>query len=128
MRAVVRAAAQLRGRLGQDREAGDAGEVGERLAQLRVELAAGDDHPGDRIADVAGHLLQQEGRGLQVDPRHRGQRPSLAPLQGQRVGGGHGALDGDGRQRLAPGQVEVDGARAESHRAPLASARQASER
>ena len=44
--AVVRAAAQLRGRLGEDREAGGAGEVGERLAQLGVELAAGDDHSG----------------------------------------------------------------------------------
>ncbi len=76
--AVVRAAAQLRGRLGQDREAGDAGQVGERLAQLRVELAAGDDHAGDRVADVAGHLVEQEGGGLEVDPRHRGQRPPVA--------------------------------------------------
>ena len=42
--AVVGPAAQLRGRLGEDREAGGAGEVGERLAQLGVELAPGDDH------------------------------------------------------------------------------------
>ena len=112
MGAVVGAAAQLRGRLGEDREAGDAGEVGERLAQLGVELAAGDDHPGDRVADVAGHLLEQEGGGLEVDPGHRGQRPPVAALQRQRVGRGHRALDRDRRQRLAPGKVEVDRARA----------------
>ena len=45
VRAVVGPAAQLRGRLGEDREAGGLGQVGERLAQLGVELAAGDDHP-----------------------------------------------------------------------------------
>ena len=74
------AAAQLRGRLGEDREAGGAGEVGERLAQLGVELAAGDDHAGDRVADVAGDLVEQEGRGLEVDPGHRGQRPRRRAL------------------------------------------------
>ena len=78
--AVVRAAAQLRGRLGEDREAGGAGEVGERLAQLGVELAAGDDHAGDRVADVAGDLVEQEGGGLEVDPGDRGQRPAVAAL------------------------------------------------
>ncbi len=107
--AVVGTAAQLRGRLGQDREAGGAGEVGERLAQLRVELAAGDDDAGDRVADVAGDLVQQEGRGLEVDPSDGGQRPSLAPLQRQRVGGRDGILDRDGGERLAEGEVEVDG-------------------
>ena len=65
--AVVRAAAQLRGRVGEDREAGDAGQVGERLAQLGVELAAGDDHAGDRVADVPGDLVEEEGGGLEVD-------------------------------------------------------------
>ena len=84
--------------------------MGERLAQLGVELAAGDDDAGDRVADVAGHLLQQEGRGLEVDPRHRGQRPPFAALECQRVGRGHRSLDRGRRQRLAPGQVEVDGA------------------
>ena len=127
MGAVVGAAAQLRGRLGQDREAGGAGQVGERLAQLRVELAAGDDHAGDRVADVAGHLLEQEGGGLEVDPRHRGQRPAVASLQRQRVGRGYRSLDRDRRQRLAPGQVEVDGPGAGLARA-AASARQATER
>ena len=107
----MRTAAQLRGRLGQDREAGDAGEVGERLAQLGVELAAGDDHAGDRVADMSRHLLQQEGRRLEVDPRHRGQRPSLAPRQRQRLGRGHRSLHRHGGQRLAPGEVEVDRSR-----------------
>ena len=46
--------------------------------------------------------------GLEVDVGHRGQRPAVAPLQRQRVGRGHRALDRDRRQRLAPGQVEVD--------------------
>ena len=108
--AVVGAAAQLRGRLGEDREARRAGQVGERLAQLGVELAAGDDHAGDRVADVAGDLVEQEGRGLEVDRRHRRQRPLAAPFQRERVGRGHRALDRERRQRLAPGQVEVDGA------------------
>ena len=112
MRAVVGAAAELRGRLGEDREAGRLGEVGERLAQLGVELAAGDDHPGDRLVDVLGDLLEQEVRGLEVDRRHRGQRPPVAPLERERVGRGDRALDRDRRQRLAPGEVEVDRARA----------------
>ena len=56
----------------------------------------------------AGDLLEQEGRRLEVDPRHRGQRPPVAPLQRQRVGRRHRALDRHRRQRLAPGQVEVD--------------------
>ena len=57
----------------------------------------------------AGHLVEQEGRGLEVDPRHRGQRPAVAALQRERVGRRDRALDRDRRQRLAPGQVEVDG-------------------
>ncbi len=85
--------------------------MGERLAQLRVELTAGDDHAGDRVADVAGHLLEQEGRGLEVDPRYRGQGPPLASAQGQRIGRAYGSLDGNRCQRLAPGQVEVDRSR-----------------
>ena len=104
----MRAAAQLRGRLGEDREARGAGQVRERLAQLGVELAAGDDHAGDRVADVPRDLVEQEGRGLEVDRGDRGQRASLASLQRQRVGRRDGALDRDRRQRLAPGQVEVD--------------------
>ena len=83
--------------------------MGERLAQLGVELAAGDDHAGDRIADVAGDLVEQEGGRLEVDPGDRGQRPPLAPVERERVGRGDRALDRDRRQRLAPGKVEVDG-------------------
>ena len=105
----MRPTAQLRGRLGQDREAGDAGEMGERLTQLGIELAPGDDHAGDRITDVAGDLVEQEARGLEVDPGDRGQRPPLAPRQRQRVGRGDRALDRDRGQRLTPGQVEMDG-------------------
>ena len=74
VRAVVGPAADLRGRLGEDREAGDAGEVGERLAQLRVELAAGDDHARERLVDVLRDLLEQELGRLEVDRGHRGQR------------------------------------------------------
>ena len=102
---------QLRGRLGEDREARGAGEVGERLAQLGVELAAGDDDAGDRVADVAGDLVEHERRGLEVDPRHRGQRPPLAPPQRQLVGRRHRTRDRHRRQRLAPGHVQVDGTR-----------------
>ncbi len=40
----MRAAADLRRRVGEDRKAGDPRQVGERLAQLGVELAASDDH------------------------------------------------------------------------------------
>ncbi len=60
--------------------------------------------------------------------RHRGQRPPVAALQRQRVGRGHRALDRDRRQRLAPGQVEVDRARARISPRAAASARQATER
>ena len=67
--------------------------MGERLAQLGVELAAGDDHAGDRVADVAGDLVEQEGRGLEVDRRDCGQRPSVAALQRQRIGSGDCARD-----------------------------------
>ena len=105
----MRPAANLRRRLGEDREAGGLGEVGEGLAQLGVELAAGDDHARDRFGDVLGDLLEQEGRGLEVDRGDGGQRPPAAALQGQLVGRRHGSLDGRRRQRLAPGQVEVDG-------------------
>ena len=56
------------------------------------------------VADVAGDLVEQEGRGLEVDRRHRGQRPPVPALQRQRVGRGHRALDRDRRQRLAPGR------------------------
>ena len=108
MGTVVGPAAQLRGRLGEDRKAGDAGEVGERLAQLGVELAAGDDDSGDGVADVSGDLVQQEGRGLEVDLRHRSQRPPVATIQRQRVGRGHRPLGGNRRKRLAPGEVEVN--------------------
>ena len=107
--AVVRAAAQLRGRLGEDREAGDAGEVGERLAQLGIELAAGDDHAGDRVARCARRPPRagsaEGSRSIGVTAvSGRSSRPSsasgsvavTAPSTGHR------------RQRLAPGQVEVD--------------------
>ena len=53
VRAVVGAAADLRGRLGEDRVAGGARQVGERLAQLGVELAPGDDHADLGRGDVA---------------------------------------------------------------------------
>ena len=66
--AVVGAEAHLRGRLGEDREAGGAGEVGEGLAQLGVGLAAGDDHPRDRVADVAGDLVEDELRSARGRP------------------------------------------------------------
>ena len=49
--------------------------------------------------------------GLEVDagrPRSAARPPR--PCEGQRVGRGHRALDRDRRERLAPGQVEVDGA------------------
>ena len=98
--------------------------MSERLAQLWVELATGDDHPCDRVADVPRHLVEQEGGGLEVDRGDRGQWPPFPALQRQRVGCRDGALDRDRRQRLAPGQVEVDrpGARLA---AAAASARQA---
>ena len=56
-------AAKLRGRLGEDREAGSAGEVGEGLAQLGVALAAGDDDAADRVADVARDLVERNAEG-----------------------------------------------------------------
>ena len=109
--AVVRPAAQLRGRLGEDREAGDPGEVGERLAQLRVELAAGDDHADDRRRRCGSATSSRRNwEGSRSMRRHRRQRPLVAPFQGQRVGRRHGALHRQRRQRLAPGKVEVDGA------------------
>ena len=103
------AEAQLGGRLGEDREAGGAGEVGEGLAQLGVGLAARDDHARDRVADVAGDLVEDELGRLEVDAGDGGQRASaVAAVEGERVGRGHRALDRDRRQRLAPGQVQVD--------------------
>ncbi len=103
--------AQLRGRLGEDREAGGAGEVGEGLAQLGVGLAAGDDHARDRVADVAGDLVEDELGRLEVDSGHRGEWPSaFATVEREGVGRGHRAPDRDRGQWLAPGQVQVDGA------------------
>ena len=100
--------------VGEDREAGGAGEVGERLAQLGVGLAAGDDHPGDRVADVARDLVEDELGRLEVDPGDGGQRPlAVAAVQRQRVGRGDRALDRDRGERLAPGQVQVDRAGAD---------------
>ena len=108
----MRAAADLGGRLSEDREAGGPGELGEGLAQIGVELAAGDDHPGDRFGDVLRHLLEQEAGGLEVDRGDRGQRPRVAAFERELVGRRDGALDRDRRQRLAPGKVEMDGPRA----------------
>ena len=83
-----------------------------RLAQLGIELATGDDHSRDRIADVACDLVKEEGRGLEVNPRDGGQRPPLATLHRQRVGCGHGALDSHWGKRLAPGEVQMHRPRA----------------
>ena len=47
--AVVRAAADLGGRLREDRKAGCGRQMAEGLAQLGVELAPGDDHPRSRL-------------------------------------------------------------------------------
>ena len=72
VRAVVGAAAQLRGRLGEDREAGGLGEVGERLAQLGVELAPGDDHAGRsprRCAWRPPRAGSPRARGRSASPR-----------------------------------------------------------
>ena len=109
---VVGPAADLGGRLGEDRKAGDAGEVDERLAQPRVELAPGDDHPRERLVDVLRDLLEQELGRLEVDRGHSGQGSLVAAPQRQLVGRRHRPLDRDRRQRLPPRQVEVDRARA----------------
>ena len=119
VRAVVGAAAKLRGRLGEDREAGGLGEVGERLAQLGVELAAGDDHAGDRLARCARRPPRagsSEGSRSIGVTAVSGRR--FAPLERERVGGGDRALDRHRRQRLAPGEVEVDRARGGARRGP----------
>jgi hypothetical protein len=108
MRAVVRAAAQLRGRLGEDRHPGGASESDEWLAQRRVELATGDDRTGSGALDVTRDLVEQEVGRRGVVRRHRGQRTLAATLQRPRLGRGHRPLDRQRRQRLAPGEVEVD--------------------
>ena len=132
--AVVGAEAHLRGRLGEDREAGGAREVGEGLTQLGVGLATGDDHARDRVADVARDLVEDEAGRLEVDARHRRERASaFTAVERERVGRGNRALDRDRCQRLAPGEVEVDragadltacpGQRARRHRAHVEEAR-----
>ena len=105
MRAVVRPAAQLRGGLGEQREARRLGEASERLPQLRVELAAGDDHPGSGLVDVLRDLVEQEGRGLRLVPGDGGQRSLAAALERQRVGRRHRSVD----RRPAPAALARGG-------------------
>ena len=59
----MRAAAQLGGRLGEDREAGYPGQAGEGLAQLGVELAAGYDHADVGLGDAPGHSSRRNWEG-----------------------------------------------------------------
>ena len=107
----MRTAAKLGGRLGEDRQAGNPRKMGEGLAQLGIELATGDDHPGAGVADVLCDLLEHEFGGLYVKRRNRGQRPHVASFQSQWIGCRHRAIDGNRRERLAPGKIEMDRAR-----------------
>ena len=108
--AVVGAAAQLRGRLGEDREAGGAGEVGERLAQLGIELAAGDDH-----AEVATRRCDRRPHrgGTARAPCRSGSPRSAAARRAPRAPAGRSPSP---RPRPQPArvaratEVEVDGA------------------
>ena len=129
VRAVVRAAAQLRGRLGQDRVAGGRGQVGERLAQLGVELAPGDDHAELRLGDVPATSSSRNVEGSMSIRRHRGQRPPVAPLERQRVGrASPRPRPATGASGSRQGEVEVDGPRPRLAARPRQSARQAIER
>ena len=104
----MRTAAQLRGRLGEDREAGDAGRWVRGSAQLGVELATGDDHADVGLGDVFRHLVEQELRGLHVDRRDRRQRATATAAQREWVSRRHCTVFRQRCQRLAEGEVEVD--------------------
>ena len=108
--AVVRAAAELRGRLRQDRVPARSGQRRDRLAQLRIALAPGQDHSPPAVGDELGERRDQLVARLRDGPRHRRQRPPAgASLAGQRVRRRHLARSGIGRQRLGQRHVEVHG-------------------
>ena len=67
--------------------------------------------PRSDVAEVLGELVESEIVGVGRNGCDRGQRPALAALQRQRVGRGDCARLLHRRQRLAPGEVEVDRAR-----------------
>ena len=105
--------AQLRGRLGEDRVARAARRARRPARRARVELAAGDDQAPRRGRRPAR-------RARRAAPRRRGggaggdggQRPLAAALERERRGRGHVAGARLGAERVAPGDVEVDRARA----------------
>ena len=120
VRAVVRAAADLRGRLGEDRDSRRRGR-GRRAARAAPGRAGA--RRRSRRASASPMCLatssSRNSRGLHVDRGHRGQRPRVAALAA-RAGRSPSPRPrpASGASGSRQGEVEVDRARAAAHRAP----------
>jgi hypothetical protein len=104
----VGAAAQLRRGLGEDRVTGRPRELRCRAGESGIGLAAGEDQAARRRRDPRRELVQQSRLGVRSSGRDRREGRLAAPVERQRRGRGDIALDRHRRQRLAPGEVEVD--------------------
>ena len=108
-RAVVGAEAQLRGRLGEDREAGGAREPRDRRRRARVAQPAGERSRRGASLDPLGERRDERARagGAGAGGTVVSGRPSSRPSRASGRVGGDVARARLGAERVAPGDVEV---------------------